>query len=129
MERLTERMIGGEAQPNCSQCKHYKQCGDEYYCDDNESCYEKIFERLAELEDKLENGQLIESPCKVGDKCWVYADGTKPLDKPLQYTVEGIELRSDGFYLSTIFDMRFKFKEEAVLTKNEAEVRLKELRE
>lgn len=28
---------------------------------------EEILERLAELEDKIENGTLVELPCKVGD--------------------------------------------------------------
>jgi hypothetical protein len=34
-------------------------------CDD-----EKIYNRLTELEDKIENGTLIELPCKVGDTVW-----------------------------------------------------------
>lgn len=33
-------------------------------------CGEAI-DRLAELEDKLESGQLVELPCKVGDAIWV----------------------------------------------------------
>ena len=30
----------------------------------------KIYNRLAELEDKIENGTLIELPCKVGDTAY-----------------------------------------------------------
>lgn len=60
MERLTERMTGGTADCNCSACPHYKACGDEYYCDDDSECTEKIIDRLCELEDKLASGQLVE---------------------------------------------------------------------
>lgn len=66
MKRLTERMADGTAQPNCSRCKHYKACGDEYYCDDNESCYEKIFEQLCIYEEKIKNGEILIMPCKEG---------------------------------------------------------------
>ena len=31
----------------------------------------RAYERLADLEDKIENGTLIELPCKVGDKIYV----------------------------------------------------------
>ena len=60
-KRLTERMSDGKGNPNCSECEHYKTCGDEWYCDDGESCYQKIFDRLAELEDKIEQGTLKEA--------------------------------------------------------------------
>ncbi len=30
-----------------------------------------LLDRLAELEDKLESGQLVELPCKIGDTVWV----------------------------------------------------------
>ena len=32
---------------------------------------EEILERLAELEDKIENGTLIDLPCKIGDTVWL----------------------------------------------------------
>ena len=31
----------------------------------------QLKDRIAELEDKIENGTLIELPCKVGDKVWL----------------------------------------------------------
>lgn len=31
----------------------------------------KIYNRLAEIEDKIDNGTLIEMPCKVGDKIYI----------------------------------------------------------
>jgi tetrahydromethanopterin S-methyltransferase subunit G len=33
--------------------------------------YNEVLQRLAELEDKIENGTLVELPCKVGDRIWV----------------------------------------------------------
>lgn len=33
-----------------------------------------IIDRLAELEDKIENGTLVELPCKVGDKVFDITD-------------------------------------------------------
>lgn len=39
---------------------------------------EKILERLAELEDKIENGTLVESPCKVGDTIYEVFKNHKP---------------------------------------------------
>ncbi len=32
---------------------------------------EEILERLAELEDKIENGTLIDLPCKIGNTVWL----------------------------------------------------------
>ena len=31
----------------------------------------ELYRKLAEIEDKIENGALIELPCKVGDKVWI----------------------------------------------------------
>lgn len=72
-KRLTERMEDGTPDPNCSECEHYKACGDEHYCDDEQSCYQKIVAKLCELEDKIEQGTLIELPCKVGDTVYHYS--------------------------------------------------------
>ncbi len=35
----------------------------------------KIYRRLAELEDKIENGTLVELPCKVGDVMYEVIEG------------------------------------------------------
>lgn len=39
---------------------------------------EEILERLAELEDKIENGTLVELPCKVGDIIYEVFKNHKP---------------------------------------------------
>ena len=49
-------------------------CSRKAICDKHEECVDCITEeqeRLAELEDKIENGTLIELPCKVGDKVYI----------------------------------------------------------
>lgn len=40
--------------------------------------FKEACNRLAELEDKLENGTLIELPCKVGDTVYVLNRANKP---------------------------------------------------
>ena len=39
---------------------------------------EEILERLAELEDEIENGTLVELPCKVGDTIYEVFKNHKP---------------------------------------------------
>ena len=58
-ERLTDK-TKTELLLDCHDCPY---CGVEYLYD----CHIKIANCLAELEDKIENGTLIELPCKVGD--------------------------------------------------------------
>ena len=76
-------------------------------------------DRLAEFEDKIEQGTLIELPCKVGD------------------TVYLIEMDWDedckSFYYITETDFMFQYLDYfgayCFLTREEAEKRLKELQE
>lgn len=64
-KRLTER--AGNGKPYFDGCLH---------CDLESDCglcpyWEGGLNRLAELEDKIEKGTLIELPCKVGDTVYV----------------------------------------------------------
>lgn len=52
--------------------------------------------RLAELEDKIENGTLIELPCKVGDRIWAIL-GNNIFGRK----VKSIVIRSDGYTIKT----------------------------
>ena len=54
-KRYTKRDDAGVAVPNCRVCELYGECGFTY-----RSCYERLKDRLAELEDKIENGELTE---------------------------------------------------------------------
>lgn len=65
----------------CCDCKYFGEpCG----CNrPNGTCgnYDRFLEtdsRLAELEDKIENGTLVELPCKVGDTLYEVFKNHKP---------------------------------------------------
>ena len=55
----------------------YKRLTERYIDEEGHKCVKElawggeILYRLAELEDKIENGTLIGLPCKVGDKVWL----------------------------------------------------------
>lgn len=61
-KRYTKRDDAGIAGPACRDCELYSECGFTY-----RSCYERVKDRLAELEDMIEQNVLIKLPCKVGD--------------------------------------------------------------
>ena len=93
--------------------REYKRLTERYVDKQGTNCVRKltwdgeILHRLAELEDKIENGTLIEVPCKVGDTVYCiyhYYDGEE--------------------------DFGYEIIPECVcLTKAEAEIKLKELQE
>jgi hypothetical protein len=82
----------------------------------------KMLFRLAELEDKIENGTLVELPCKVGDTVWeVYEDVDCCVELQVREVValklyKIIRWMEDGVFGAWVF-----------LTKAEAESKLKEL--
>lgn len=89
--------------------------------------------RLAELEDKIENGMLMELPCKVGDRIWAIL-GNNIFGRK----VKSIVIRSDGYTIKTSNKNGWKDLEPYYnaefgviwfLTKAEAEAQLKELQE
>lgn len=87
-------------------------------CDD-----EKIYNRLAELEDKIENGTLIELTCKVGDTVY-QTEGVRVYESK----IKGL-IYDKGIYYDCGY---FAFDETAIgevvfLTKAEAEAKLREL--
>lgn len=98
-----------------------------------------IIDRLADLEDKIENGTLIELPCKVGDTVYrVMVD--KRIKQPYEYKVIGfwysvdnkcndlhLGRYIDGVFVSSISVPFSEFNRMLFLTKAEAEAKLKEL--
>ena len=93
----------------------------------------KIYRRLAELEDKIMNGTLIELPCKVGDRIWAIL-GNNIFGRK----VKSIVIRGDGYTIKTSNTNGWKDLEPYYnaefgviwfLTKAEAESKLKELQE
>jgi hypothetical protein len=105
-KRLTERVGKGVAVRGTSS-------------NDNRSIWNAI-ERLAELEDKIENGTLIELPCKVGDT--VYYIGS--LEARAFFKIKTIH---DIVTMPFSLDMLDSYKIVWFLTKAEAEQKLKEV--
>ena len=60
-KRLTER-CKEYIDIKCENCKQWKKFGNSYACMDITACDKEIINRLAELEDKIENGTLVEIP-------------------------------------------------------------------
>lgn len=89
-----------------------------------------ILHRLAELEDKIENGTLFELPCKAGDivyRIWTYSNGGYVQD----YTIVEIEIYEDEILLFDDSDNQIQITDigkTVFLTKDQAEARLKELK-
>lgn len=85
----------------------------------------KALNRLAELEDKIENGTLVELPCKVGDTATAVID-TFAYDNSVQKVkIEGLAY----IVKDENGDMTFQHISRLFHTKAEAEAKLKELRE
>ena len=100
--------------------------------------HDPMYKRLQELEDKIENGTLIELPCKVGDK--VYILGSKVdsdkveifedivweiLIRQFNHLKVGVvQVHKFGTGRLQLAD----FNKEWFLTKAEAEAKLKELK-
>lgn len=103
------------------------------WCSDVQCDDEKIYKRLAEIEDKIENGTLVELPCKVGDRIWAIL-GNNIFGRK----VKNIVIRDNGYIIKTSNtngwqDLEPYYNTEFgiiwFLTKAEAEQKLKELEE
>lgn len=122
-ERLTKRADNYPKVKSCPKDYETISCIDCGCCDELD---EALF-RLAELEDKIEAGTLVELPCKVGDEVYIIAkrgldiyDVEKIIVADIWYSETDNRLypiTADECPLSEIF-----------LTKAEAEAKLKELR-
>ena len=94
----------------------YKNIGDKFYI------------RLAELEDKIEAGTLIELPCKVGDILYESTGYEIREWEVISFNIEKeitINVRNLGFVANVAIK---NFDKYFCKTKSEAEARLKELR-
>ncbi len=81
--------------------------------------------RLADLEDKIENGTLVELPCKVGDTAMAIID-TLAYDNSLQRVkIEGLAY----IVKDENGDITFQHINRLFSNEAEAEARLKELQE
>ena len=111
---------------NCVVCPNKTE---KYTCrKDKINCLKAVINRLAELENQIENGTLIELPCKVGDKLYsIPFDNSKIFEHKVKgFRIIAISENEKSNYIET--DIGFLFGENAFLTKSEAEQRLKELK-
>jgi hypothetical protein len=142
-KRLTERR-GKLVIDKCGNCENVRN---PQGCTGT-MCYEIMKNRLAELEDKIEQGKMIELPCKVGDtvyqvcekpstNCFVLLKkeffivehkigdikmsmvGAKPIFAIMTFNREWGVMSWNGEHINT----------RLFLTREEAEKRLKELQE
>lgn len=91
-KRLTKKFENGYVWVDCTNCPSDNKCDDiTHYCQTT------VKERLAELEDKIEQGTLIEFPCKVGDTVYFVDKQNKIIE---EFDVSAIEVTltqySDG---------------------------------
>lgn len=115
----------------------YKRLTGQKWTDDidltKEYGYSYIYKRLYELEDKIENGALIELPCKVGDTVYeVFKEHKLPFIQ--ETTIEKIVITEKGFKLrlsrNSVYETAISSLGRTIfLTRAEAEARLKELQE
>lgn len=108
---------------DCSRCKDRKCTIPDAYCCDRLRC--EIYNRLADLEDKIENGTLVELPCKVGDTAMAIID-TLAYDNSLRRVkIEGLAY----IVKDENGDITFQHINRLFSNEAEAEARLKELQE
>ena len=102
----------------------------------NGTSKDEIWERLAELEDKIENGTLVEIPCKVGDTVYFLSGKTIRAEvvKQIKYIIDNGEIdllnsyiMTDDFYSKDYNFYRLsKLGKSLFLTKTEAEKKLED---
>ena len=125
-KRITTKDNFGDIETICDNCELSKQrntCTFSF-------CNERVWQRLAELEDKIENGTLIELPCKVGTKVF-YIQRDYNDDGILYYGQ--MDYNDDGILYYDIEEVEFDmwcmmyWGKWIFLTKSQAEEKLKEL--
>ena len=87
--------------------------------------YSYIYQRLSELENKIEDGTLVEVLCTAGDKVYQFDNGGKIYESEIKsiYYANNTLFCDCGYFA---FDKRAIGKT-VFLTKAEAEMKLKEL--
>lgn len=104
-----------------------------YYDDMDNIDVDEMYNRLAELEDKIENGTLIEMPCKVNDDAIFVVKHEEDWVMEMGY-VKAISIDKDGIWISCHYDGGLSYwhkcKDKYLFFKaTEAEQKLQELQE
>jgi hypothetical protein len=124
-KRLTEKAENGKPYfDGCLKCDLESDCGLCPY-------FASGLNRLAELEDKIEKGTLIELPCKVGDTVYVINGAMLLCEMEISYfsIIGGLKefyaVNNDEHYGYYLYEK--DLNDDWFLTREEAEKRLKEL--
>lgn len=72
-------------------CELLKRCE---YCD----LEKELLNRLCELEDRIENGELVELPCKVGDRLYGYRNDSIKEIEVTHFVLEHGKIKVYGSY-------------------------------
>ena len=114
----------------CVSCT-YRNC---QYCDDDIEYAHEVHNRLAKLEDKIENGTLIELPCKYGNTAWFVYETENDEMFLDEGVIQSFSIDSCGLWVYVIYKSGLTYwhtieaiGERLFLTKAEAEAKLKEL--
>ena len=86
--------------------------------------YESIYEKLRKYEDVEEQGLLVKLPCKVGDM--VYTACPWGIESGV---VGGIEIISDGIFVNNTYGGMIGESHNIFLTQDEAEEKLKGMKQ
>lgn len=86
----------------------------------------RVYDRLYELENAIENGTLVFLPCKVGDKFWWILNKYSG-DEIVEEKVKQIRICDYGFYIID-YDGSGWYLGEIYFTKEAAEKALEELK-
>ena len=122
-KRITRRNEDGTTWVKCVCCENVATC--DYT---KESCCQVLQDRLAELEDKIENGTLIELPCKKGDTVY-YIDKYWQSPRIEEFEVSGFVMNNKNELLILVaYGIFCMSQDEIFLTKAEAEAELAKIR-
>ena len=150
MERLTERDNYGDvyvkqhdyvtASERIAECEGFEDFEEIF----RKKMTDTALERLAEYEDLEEQGRLVKLPCKVGDMvylvCSRYSECSRYKERFEEYSCQGCEDECDShkeYYIHINHSVSIEwivrnlnnFGKTVFLTKEEAEQKLKELKE
>ena len=127
-KRTTHNPYSTEFAIPCYLCKHIEErpIRNKQKCSMEECDYLKCYEKLADLENQIENGTLIELPCKVGDTVYTveYSRGSDEWFVK-EYTVYGFSISEDRIGLYIDFGI-CAWSNDVYYTKAEAKAKLAE---
>ena len=130
MERLTKRLPNGKAVIDVINLGGVNR-------------HEAVVDRLAELEDEIENGTLVKLPCKIGDTVCKFHSENGKITGGVAAKVKKIEINRNGTFIYTTAFAKFRAdnltigditkpyidtERYYICTREEAEKRLEELR-